>query len=266
MQSLKFFLGHHKGGTRFVGNVLERFLAPEGRAVVPLSNPKWFDFDPAGAVARAGPGAVGNYMNADYALLPQEAEFRAFHILRCPRDTAVSAYYSHLHSHGTDYWPELVAHRARLAALDAGAGLLCDLDFTDALPTDGYDIGVFRAMAAWRFYDPRILELRFEDLIADPGPVLRRAFAFIGLLDPEDAAACARLEAAVAEFGFARMSGGRQPGQRDDRAHYRNGRAGAWRDAFEARHHAWFAEHHPDLIARIAQQSPVCGAVPQVAG
>lgn len=248
MGSLKFFLGHHKGGTRFVGNVLARFLAPAGRTVVPLSNPKWFDFDLESAMRRGGPDAVGNYMNADYSILSGLDDFRAFHLLRCPRDTAVSAYYSHLYSHGTDYWPELVVHRARLAMLDRAEGLLCDLDFTDALPTDGFEVGVFRSMAAWNFDDPRILELRFEDLVAAPERLLRHAFAFIGLLDLQDSSACARLDAAVAEFGFERMSGGRQPGERDDRQHYRFGKPGAWREEFDDRHHEWFVRRYPKLF------------------
>lgn len=249
MQGVGFFLGHHKSGTRYIGLVVQGLCEHLGISFSDLNNPKWFGFDVAQGLPDSRPHFV-KYMNADYKYVRDIAALRAFHVVRDPRDLAISAYFSHLHSHSTDWWPELAEHRETLRRLDFDDGLLADLDFTDQLVTDGFPITVFPAMNSWNYDDPRILELRFEDIVRNPTACFVRALSFVGFIDATDPDHLACLKRQVGNYSFRRMSGGRPPGQTDDRHHYRSGTPGEWRSRLKPVHLRWFEERYPALLAR----------------
>lgn len=248
-----FFLGHHKGGTRFIGGILESFAAHAGIEYVTLNNPKWFGYSIRNAL-QGRSSCVVNYMNADHRFLDEFNDYRGFHVVRDPRDIGVSAYYSHLYSHGLEWWPELAPHRARLESLSFSAGLLCDLEFTDLLMTDGYPVGVFCAMDRWCYDDPNILELKFEDIISSPVDQLTAAFAFIGLLNESSQRDRDILRELIDRNRFEMLSGGRQPGEVDDRHHYRSGRPGEWKTNFDESHVQWFKTRYPNLLTQLGYE------------
>ncbi|MEX1061039.1 MAG: hypothetical protein WED13_08455, partial [Methyloceanibacter sp.] len=71
-----------------------------------------------------------SYINADRAFIKQlDMPFRAVHVIRDPRDVVVSAYFSHLHSHPTSGWPELIDFRGKLTSLSTKEGLLAEFEF-----------------------------------------------------------------------------------------------------------------------------------------
>jgi len=250
---IPFVLGHHKGGTRYVGRIVERLAGAWGLAYRTLNNPKWFGFDVRAALKDAERPFV-NYMNADYAYLERAGPYRGVHIVRDPRDIALSAYFSHLYSHSTDWWPELVAHRRRLEALAFSDGLLLDLEFTERLVTDGFPITVFPAMERWNYHDPDILELRFESIIASPFVELSAALEHLGLLDEDRDRRLQDLHEAIEQNSFAILSGGRRIGEVDDRHHYRSGTPGEWRSRLEPSHIEWFRRYAP-LLRRLGYEA-----------
>jgi hypothetical protein len=67
------------------------------------------------------------YGQADIKYIRALAELRGFHVIRDPRDMAVSAYFSHLYSHPTADWPELIKHRKILQSLSKREGLLLEI-------------------------------------------------------------------------------------------------------------------------------------------
>jgi hypothetical protein len=246
---LRFFLGHHKSGTRYIGLVMEGMCKFNGSCYAELNNPKWFDHDILRALPDGRPLYV-KYMNADYRYIGDIPDFRAFHVIRDPRDLAISAYYSHLYSHSTDWWPELAEHRGVIQDLAFQPGLMRDMQFTDQLPTDGFPITVFPAMAAWDYDDPRIIELTFDDLVADPLSFFVTAFSFIGLIDASSDRQRDHLRELIDTYSFEKMSGGRRRGETDPRHHYRSGSPGEWRTRLPRRHQAWFQERYPALLRR----------------
>ena len=250
---IPFFFGHHKSGTRYIGRIMERFCEYIDVQYAPINNPKWFGFD-LGAALPQGCACFVNYMNADYRYVEPLDGFRGFHLVRDPRDLALSAYFSHLHSHSADWWPELVEHRKKLRALDFTQGVLADLEFTDSLTTDGFPIAVFPSMDQWNYDDPRIMEIKFEDLIAAPQAILTSAFDHLGLLDADRQSRLAILADCIADNAFERLSGGRLRGQTDDRHHYRAGTPGEWRGRLEEPHLRWFEDRHPDLLVRLGYE------------
>lgn len=254
MAKIPFFLGHHKSGTRYIGNIMEAFCRNVGMPYIPINNPKWFGFDLSARIPVV-PTPFVNYMNADYKYIRAFPGFRAFHVIRDPRDLAISAYYSHRYSHSTQWWPELVAHRRRLETLSFEDGLLDDLAFTDALPTDGFPITVFPAMDRWNYDDPDIMEVKFEQLIAKPLETLTRAFAYVGLLDSDRIERLRVLKEAVEDNRFEKLSGGRTIGEENERHHYRGGRSGESRWRFGDVHKDWFRQNYPRLLVRTGYES-----------
>lgn len=244
-----FFLGHHKSGTRYIGSVLENMCHFVLTNYAELNNPKWFGFDVINSLQTKRPLFV-KYMNANYEYIKDIGEFRAFHVIRDPRDLAISAYFSHRYSHSTDWWPELAPHRERLSRLDFAGGLLADMEFTDELPTDGFPITVFPAMDRWNYADERILELHFEDFVRAPIECFIQAFTFIGLIDRDTQAHLDRIEQLVQRYAFEKVSGGRRRGETDDRHHYRSGTPGEWRNRLEPIHLRWFEKRYPELLRR----------------
>jgi hypothetical protein len=159
--------------------------------------------------------------------------------------------------------------RAQLDGITPGEGLAFEIDFLAP---------VFEAMGAWDYTRPDILELHFEDLVADDTGGLTRALEFVGLgpsagpgLDGPSAGheiaqkirrrlgrrastrrlSRARLETIIRAHGFDAKAGGRQPGEVDVTSHYRSGTPGDWRTHFTAEHCARFETAYPTLLAKL---------------
>lgn len=69
--------------------------------------------------------------------------------------------------------------------------------------------------------------VRFEDLVAAPGPVLQGVLDFLGV--PVSAR---RIRKVLASINFRNLSRGRRPGEMDPASHYRQGLSGEWRSVF----------------------------------
>ena len=111
-----------------------------------------------------------SYQDPDMEIVRTLGDFVGFHVIRDPRDMVVSAYFSHLHSHPTDNWPELIAYRAELQKLSKDDGLLWEMERIKR---------VFEQLYEWDYAQENVLELKMEDVIANPYDQMVRAFLFI---------------------------------------------------------------------------------------
>ncbi len=84
----------------------------------------------------------------------------------------------------------------------------------------------------------RYAELRYEDLHAEPEPVIRRVLQFLDVDDSDAAVAQCRDEAS-----FEKLSEGRGRGQEDRSSFYRKGVVGDWKDLFDEASIEAFARH-----------------------
>jgi lipopolysaccharide transport system ATP-binding protein len=112
--------------------------------------------------------------------------------------------------------------RRLLYTISEQEGMLSELDFY-------LNVRTFRAMEAWDLNDPRILTIKFEDLIENPRGILTGCFSdFLGLeaegITPE------WMKVNLAEDPFRKRSEGRSRGQEDIFHHYRKGIAGDWKN------------------------------------
>jgi hypothetical protein len=269
------FLGHHRCATSWIGDVFGGVCRELGLRYAAVHNARATGSDLRRFVETRRLEALA-YTNAEYAQVAALPHLRAFHVVRDPRDVAVSAYFSHLYSHRVDdEWPELAARRERLQRLTEEEGLLAELE---ALRWD------FDCMREWNYATPDILELRMEDLTACPYDQFLRVFRFLGLLDEERfslvkralhtlskglrvAEALAgggvrvpiapgripaeRLLGIVWENEFRKKTAGRERGREEPTHHYRKGVAGDWRNHFTPAHVAYVERHYGDLLTRL---------------
>jgi hypothetical protein len=166
-----------------------------------------------------------------FAEIPKAPPYRAFFVMRDPRDVAVSWYFSAKFSHATH--PEIERIRVQLQSWSESDGLLFAIDFLQAF-------GLFAAQLSWidaPARDPNVLLTRYEDLT---GP--RQVPCFQQLLNHCDIRLpAAELVELLHENSFEQLSG-RRRGEEDVNAHYRKGVAGDWRAHFDDRVHARFLE------------------------
>jgi hypothetical protein len=183
-------------------------------------------------------------------------QLRGFHVVRDPRDMAVSAYFSHLHSHPHTGFPQLAERRERLRMMTKEEGLLDEL---------GRPF-VFRCMATWDYSLPNVLELKMEQLTREPYEGFCRVFAFLGLLEGSRDTpggyeyphhrklTLSRLRAILVENDFAVKADGRKPGEEDVQSHYRKGVPGDWRNHFTDRHTEYVKKHLNGLLVKLGYE------------
>jgi hypothetical protein len=274
------YFGHHRCASSWIVDIVGAVCRELRLRHVSVHNAREFGHD-LGRFVRERRVDVLTYTNAEYRYAGQVQGLRGFHVVRDPRDVAVSAYFSHLHSHRVDAeWPELAGRRERLGALSVADGLMVELE---ALAWQ------FGTMRDWEYGDQRILELRMEDVTAHPYEEFLRVFRFLDVLDERRFALARRclhvasrglrvlegvlgdrvsvpvglrrlpterLLGIIWEREFRTMTNGRTRGEEDASHHYRKGVAGDWRSHFTARHEAYFLAHYGDLLARLGYDRP----------
>jgi len=93
------------------------------------------------------------------------------------------------------------------------------------------------------------LEVRYEDLIADPAREAARILAFLDV-DADVAAVADCIEAA----SFERVSGGRKTGEESRASHFRKGAVGDWRNHFGADAEAAFAKEAGAMLRELGYE------------
>lgn len=279
-QPLYGYFGHHKGATTWTAQIIREVCDYLGLAMSVLPNERVFDKDLQSYAARNKIDFVC-YVNADYDYVQAvRRPLRGFHVVRDPRDIAVSSYFSHLYSHPTtSTWPALAEHRAKLQELAKDDGLRLEI------LSSRWE---FEHLYKWDYQRPDMLELQMETLTQHPQQEYQRVFRFLGLLNDTEAGLAAqsldslrlavnralqrsrgrlpvrlkangispaRLQTIVDANQFTKLAGGREPGQEDVKSHYRKGVAGDWRNHFNEEHIALFKENFNDLLIRLGYET-----------
>jgi len=275
---LRGFYGHHKCATSWIQGIILKVCACIGLTATNFNTPRQFDYDLKTRLEKI-PVDFFSFTNAELRYTQDLPPHKAFHVIRDPRDVLVSGYFSHLHSHLIAGWPELVGHREQLKNLSEEEGLLLEMEF---------NASTFEHMRTWDYTQPHVLEIKFENLIANPGELLLEAFSFLNLVDVRDMNFSRRgslllnrtaqyirsasrglfpfqykLERIPAEYvqtliyqsRFSRFSEGREQGEEDCTSHYRKGIAGDWKNYFTDRIMQAFQEKYGDLLTKLGYEN-----------
>jgi len=235
--------GRHRCASTWLAEILIDVSRDLGLQFGYVHNEESFGGDIGRHVQEKGIGLLV-FANAQRSYLTTLPPYRGFHVIRDPRDQLVSAYFSHRDSHVLQPWLE--EQRAALRAVDHDAGLHLEMDFFIM----EFILGQLRD---WDFNNPRILELRFEEVTLQPERALRGAFEFVGLF--ERGLSTERFQSIVQQHAFEAKSGGRIRGQIDEKSHYRRGVAGDWRNHFTAEHVEHFKRKYNDLLLGLGYET-----------
>ena len=272
------FFGHHRGATQWIRGISSQICNAIGLNFAYVHNPKMFSFDLKEFITRERVDFLA-YVNSDFKYVENLQNFKGFHVVRDPRDVAVSSYFSHLHSHPTDKWPQLAEHRIKLEKLPKDDGLMLDMEFIR---------NVFEMMYNWDYFLPNIQEIKLEELTHNPYKKFLEIFQFLGILNDDRLRLRDRLFYSVAMFAnrmhrksrgyipycvpinkipaemllgivyendFSKKASGRKPGEEDVKSHYRKGVAGDWENHFNEEHKRFFKDNFNDLLIKLGYES-----------
>ncbi len=219
------------------------------------------------------------YRNADSQHIENLTNYKGFHVVRDPRDILVSAYFSHLHSHGTKNWHDLTVYRQKLQKLDKYEGLLMEMEFSRVN---------FEKMYDWDYSLSNVLDIKMEDLFANSQEQFINIFKFLGILDSStekigsdlndeiaktvnrvniktnglfplkfsrEKISGERISKIVAENSFAKKAKGRKKGKENLKHHYRKGVKGDWKNHLTAEHIIAFKDNYNDLLLKLGYES-----------
>ena len=248
------FFGHHRCATTWTVTLIQAFSRELGLRVAQEDRYEKMPPD----LAKVG---FLTHSNATDGIVQQLAstDYRAFHVVRDPRDILVSSYFSDKYSHYV-YGQQFAQFREQLGAVEFDEGLRLELDRRTA---------EFEALTGWNFHNPRVYETRYEVLTTAPFDEFSKILGFLGIPMPEagmaNRVARAKLSAnkllhrvgmslhvdgippqwlqTLLDKNSFQNIAGRQKGQEDQKSHYRKGVAGDWvnyltganKDLFKAR-------------------------------
>jgi hypothetical protein len=265
------YFGHHKCASTWLNDIARELCASAGIEFANVHSTRQFEGDLQSFVLRKQLDFLA-YSNANHKYVSALDDFRGFHVIRDPRDIVASSYFSHLHSHPTSEWPELEEHRRNLQAVDKERGLFVVIDFLE---------DVFQDIATWDYTDPRVLELKMEDVVQAPGKLLTNVFVFLGLVDDSRTGMRGEVVAVLSSLKrrrpslvpfrltplppsvvngilgrntFAVKANGRAVGIEDVGSHYRKGVPGDWVNHFGPGHKEYFKARYGDLLISLGYE------------
>jgi len=233
------FFGHHRCATTWTVTLILALSRELGLRVAQEDRYEKLPSD----LAKVG---FLTHSNATDGIVQQLAkvDYRAFHVVRDPRDILVSSYFSDKYSHYV-YGQQFAEFREQLGAMAFAEGLCLELERRTA---------EFEALAGWNNHNPRVYETRYEDLTTAPFEEFSKILEFLGIPMPQAGMANRAARAKLAANGLLQRFGmsvpvggippqwlralldknsfqkiaGRQKGQEDQKSHYRKGVAGDW--------------------------------------
>lgn len=271
------YFGHHKCATTWLNGIIREVCFTVGMKTATFHNEDMFDRDLARYVRMNGIEFL-SYTNADMTYIRGLPNLRGFHVVRDPRDIVVSAYFSHLNSHPTTKWPELVEYRRKLQQATKDEGLLIEMEFRRK---------EFEHLYNWDYSQDNVLELKMEQLVDKPYEQILKVFGFLGVLDESKLSVWEQskllltdiinrmnrrargwfpvrihsrsvpaemLLTTIYHHRFSAKTKGRSLGHEDVTSHYRKGVAGDWINHFKPEHKDFFKRHYSDLLLKLAYE------------
>lgn len=224
-----FHVTHWKAGSQWVSSVL-KYAAPR-RVIQPITNVQGL---------LGGPVRQGHIYTPVYAshsqfraFVPDDPSHRTFFVIRDPRDTLISWYFSLMYSHESE-WPSVRQSRDELHALSKNDGL--------ALMIGKHMQELSRIQQEWIAAGAAIF--RYEDLVADEQKTFKQIFDFCRLRTPD-----LHRRLIVFRHNF-KVQTWRRFWREDRLSHLRKGIVGDWKYHFDDRLKDLYKAQHGDALVR----------------
>ena len=176
------------------------------------------------------------------ARVPKPPEYRAFYVMRDPRDIVVSDYFSLRYSHPTTH-EYICTMREKLSRMSKEDGLAERIENARG--------SYFSVLAEWGAAeaDELVRLFRYEDLFGpDQEIAIADLLVHCRLRIPRRV-----LRRLLAKHSFERLAG-RPQGQEEVRQHYRKGVAGDWRNHFTEGHKRLFKSKAGELLVALGYE------------
>lgn len=179
----------------------------------------------------------------DFVKIPKPPGYKAFFVMRDPRDFLISWYLSVRYSHPLN--PYIKEQRKILKKMDDDDAVIYLIN------TIFNETNVqYNAMKNWYSegkHDESVMLVRYEDLISPAGPgVFTELFNHIQVDIKKR-----QLEKLLTKYSFSKLSGGRKPGEENIKNHYRKGISGDWKNYFKPVHNAAFKDATGRLLLEL---------------
>jgi len=166
------------------------------------------------------------------------------HMIRDPRDVVISGYFYHLWT--TEKWANLpmvefgaMSYREYLNNLDQDEGLLAEIRrLWFWIPH----------MLNWNYSNPRIYEIKYEDIIANESKVFREMFKHYGFHDKAVDRCCRLAE----KYTFKKLTDDKSGKKK--KSHLRSGKTGEWKNIFNNEHKKLFKELYPRAVPALGYE------------
>lgn len=169
---------------------------------------------------------------------------RGVHVIRDPRDTLVSMYFSHRFSHAMNH-EEIARNREALESRSLDDGLRWLMD------ESRFFLRIIDELGRWNFEDPRFHETTFERLTAEPEREFAEALDVLELSLPPE-----HLGEILADNRFGRLQRAWAEDHPEATAnHYRKGVAGEWREHLTGEILELFRERHGELLVELGYEA-----------
>jgi len=183
----------------------------------------------------------------NFLAIPKPKCYKAFFVMRDPRDIVVSYYFSAKYSHVLD--PRISKEREILNSLSQIDGMVYTIESLNKF-------GLFTALESWigtPIKDLNIKIFRFEDL-TNPNnfAAFKQLFSHCDIVMPDKI-----LSQFLKDYTFQRLTKGRPLGDEDRRSHLRKGVPGDWQNYFNEKIDQEFKKVTGDLVSRLGYEKSI---------
>ncbi len=176
----------------------------------------------------------------DFLKIPKPGKYKAFFVMRDPRDILISWYFSTKFSHPKNPYIKKQRKILKVKNDEEAIRYLCKHVFNRNNPQ-------FNAIRSWYSHgkdNEDIMVLRYEELIGEKKiDLFIRLMAFINIGVSKE-----KIEYLLKKYSFEKFSRGRKIGIENIKSHYRKGVSGDWENYFTREHKEIFKKEHGQLL------------------
>ena len=167
------------------------------------------------------------------------------HMVRDPRDVIISGYF--YHKWANEPWNNLAraeyrgrSYKEHLNSLSQEEGLIEEIKRVSFWVPH---------MAKWNYNNPKMFEIKYEDIIKDEQPIFRAMFQHYGFSEKAVDRCCAIAEG----FSVGRLKKKKKKNAKGG-MHIRSGKTGEWQTVFKEEHKQLFKEMYPGALAKLGYE------------